>query len=85
MLLAYIVYMKTKYLRQRIEDLGLTPDKFADLVGVKPVTMRQNYLRGICPNKSVALLMKDTLKCDYDDFLYPDELEELDLGSEAAS
>lgn len=76
--------MKVSFLKKRLEELNKDSDWLADQCGVSRVTMRQNYLRGITPQKPVAIHMKNTLGCKYEDFLYPEELEVLSLADEAS-
>lgn len=77
--------MKAEYVEKRLKKMGKDADWLADQVGVKRVTMKQNYMRGITPSKPVAILMKTVLKCQYGDFLHPNELEALSLAEGKAS
>lgn len=76
--------MKANYVRQRLDEMGKDSDWLADQVGVAPVTMRQNYLRGITPQKPVALMLKKVLNCEFKDFLYDEEIDALSLNNEAS-
>jgi len=77
--------MKTTFLRKRLEEMEKDSDWLADQVGVAPVTMRQNYLRGITPQKPVAMNIRRALKCKYSDFLHDEEMEALSVSDEKAS
>lgn len=77
--------MKVSFLRQKLAELGKDHEWLAHQCGVAPVTMKQNYLRGIMPIKPVALNIRSTLSCSFADFLYPEEMEALSLTDDRAS
>lgn len=76
--------MKTQFIKNRLEEMNKDSDWLAEQCGVAPVTMKQNYLRGMTPQRPVALLMKSVLGCEYEDFLYPEEIAALSLPDKAA-
>jgi hypothetical protein len=77
--------MKATFVKKRLEEMKRDAEWLADQCGVAPVTMRQNYLRGITPQKPVAINIKRLLKCRYSDFLHEEEMEALSLADEKAS
>lgn len=65
--------MKTQFVKNRLKELEKDPSWLAAQCGVSPVTMKQNYLRGICPPKSVLKLMAQALNCSVSELIHEEE------------
>lgn len=76
--------MKTVYVKRRLEEMNKSSDWLADECGVARVTMRQNYLRGITPQKPVAINIRRLLSCRFGDFLHEEEMVALSLSDDVA-
>lgn len=65
--------MKTRFVKEKLKELGKDPEWLAAKCGVSPITMKTNILRGIKPRLPTLMLMAQALKCSVKDLVYEDE------------
>ncbi len=77
---SYSLYMKTRYIKERLAELGKDESWLAIQCGVKAGTMKNSYLRGTKPSNAVLKLMAQSLQCSIADLVYESETEEAKVG-----
>lgn len=73
--------MKVENVKSRLEKIGHDYDWLAYNVGIKTNTLRNQYMRGITPSRSVALLMLHVLGVDPKEIFKDEEIKKLGLYS----
>lgn len=65
--------MKTRFIKERLQEIGKTPEWLAEQAGVSPVSMKASILRGVQPRKPTLMLMAQALGCTLADLVHEDE------------
>ena len=73
--------MKVENVKSRLDKIGHDYDWLADQVGIKTGTLKSQYMRGITPSKSVALLMINALDVDPKEIFKDEEIKKLGLSA----